>query len=174
MRQCVIFQKPIVSRICKKIAQNSAGTLKLFQADLLAEGSFDQAMVGCELVMHTASPFIISGFNDAYEALIRPALDGTRNVFASVERTPSVKRVVLTSSVAAVYGDNKEALNVPNAVFNETYWNTSSILTHMPYHYSKTVAEREGWRLQAEQSVPHRWDLVCINPSFIVGPADTG
>ncbi len=157
----------------QKIADNSTGTLKLFKADLLDEGAFDEAMAGCELVIHTASPFIISGFKDAHEALVRPALDGTRNVFASIERTPSVKRVVLTSSVAATYGDNVDGLKVPNGTFNETHWNTSSTVDHQPYYYSKTVAEREAWKLHAEQSQPNRWDLVCVNPGLVVGPALT-
>jgi nucleoside-diphosphate-sugar epimerase len=157
----------------QKIADQSAGTLKLFKADLLADGAFDEAMVGCELVIHTASPFIVSGFKDAHEALVRPALEGTRNVFGSVERTPSVKRVVLTSSVVATYGDNQDASNIPNNTLDETYWNTSSRVDHQPYNYSKTVAEQEAWKLQSSQSESNRWDLVCVNPGFVVGPALT-
>jgi nucleoside-diphosphate-sugar epimerase len=146
------------------------GKLKLFKADLLDEGSYDVAMQGCELVMHTASPFIISGFTDANEALVRPALEGTRNVLAAVNRTPSVKRVVLTSSVAAIHSDNIDAQNVPNQTFTEEYWNTRSSLEHQPYYYSKTVAEKEAWAIQAKQS---RWDLVTINPGLVLGPSMT-
>ena len=43
-----------------KAAEGTPGTLRLFKADLLAEGSFDEAMQGCELVMHTASPFVLT------------------------------------------------------------------------------------------------------------------
>ena len=157
----------------QKIADNSSGTLKLFKADLLDEGAYDAAMVGCELVIHTASPFVITGFSDAYETLVRPALEGTRNVLGSVERTPSVKRVVLTSSVAATYGDARDALKVEGGIFNESHWNTSSSIDHQPYLYSKTVAEREAWKLQAEQHQPNRWDLVCVNPALVMGPALT-
>lgn len=42
-------------------ASHSTGTLKLFKADLLAEGSFDEAAAGCSVVMHTASPFVLDG-----------------------------------------------------------------------------------------------------------------
>ena len=157
----------------QKIAANSTGTLKLFKADLLNQCEFVDPMVGCQLVIHTASPFIITGFTDAYEALVRPALEGTRNVLRTVEHTPSVKRVVLTSSVAATYGDAQDALNVPNGIFNESHWNTTSSVDHQPYLYSKTIAEREAWKLQAEQSEPNRWDLVCVNPALVVGPALT-
>lgn len=157
----------------QKIADHSTGTLKLFKADLLTDRAFDEAMAGCELVIHTASPFIISGYKDANEALVRPALEGTRNVFRSVERTPSVKRVVLTSSVVATYGDNQDASNLPNNTLNESHWNTTSSVDHQPYNYSKVVAEREAWKLHGEQSQPNRWDLVCVNPGLVVGPALT-
>ncbi len=154
----------------EKVAAGSSGTLKLFKADLLDEGAFDVAMTGCELVIHTASPFVITGFSDAHEALVRPALEGTRNVLGSVERTPTVRRVVLTSSVAATYGDNVDILQVPSRVFDESHWNTTSSVDHQPYLYSKTVAEQEAWALQKKQS---RWDLVCINPGLVMGPALT-
>lgn len=146
------------------------GELKLFPADLLQEGSFDQAMDGCEVVIHTASPFVIRGFNDAHEALIRPAVEGTRNVLEAANRTPSVKRVVLTSSVAAIYGDCADLKQNPRGVFNEEDWNFSSSESHQPYSYSKLLAEKKAWEMQKQQS---RWHLVTINPSMVAGPALT-
>ena len=154
----------------QKLSDAHPGKLKLFKADLLDQGSYDAAMQGCELVMHTASPFIISGFTDANEALVRPALEGTRNVLEAVNRTPSVKRVVLTSSVAAIHSDNIDAREVPDHTFTEAHWNTRSSLDHQPYYYSKTVAEKEAWAMQAKQS---RWDLVTINPGLVLGPSMT-
>jgi nucleoside-diphosphate-sugar epimerase len=154
----------------EKMAQELAGTLRLFKADLLDEGAFDAAMQDCELVMHTASPFVVADFDDAEATLVRPALNGTRNVLGSVERNLSVRRVVLTSSVASIYGDAKDICDTPNRIFNESQWNTTSRIDHQPYQYSKTVAEREAWQWANKQS---RWDLVCINPAFIMGPSLT-
>ncbi len=153
-----------------KAAEGTPGTLKLFKADLLDEGSFDAAMQGCELVMHTASPFVLDGFKDAHEALVRPAVEGTRNVLNAVNRTPSVRRVVLTSSVAAVQGDNCDLERVPGGIFTEADWNTTSSVDHNPYQFSKVAAEREAWQLCEAQS---RWDMVTINPSMVMGPALT-
>lgn len=153
-----------------KIAQQAKGTLKLFKADLLTEGSYAEAMQGCGVVMHTASPFVLDGFTDANEALVRPALEGTRNVLNSVNQCETVKRVVLTSSVAAIYGDNEDILRVPSGIFTEDHWNVTSSVSHNPYQYSKVVAEREAWRMQDNQS---RWDLVTINPSMVFGPSLT-
>jgi len=151
-----------------EMATNSPGSLKIFQADLLDPGSFDAAMVGCELVLHTASPFFISGFKDAYAALVKPAKEGTQNVLGSVNRTDTVKRVVLTSSVAAIYGDTIDARNAHNGVLTEEHWNETSSVDHQPYNYSKTLAEREAWGLSEQQG---RWDLVVVNPGLVLGPS---
>ncbi|OBC01616.1 diaminohydroxyphosphoribosylaminopyrimidine deaminase [Mycobacterium sp. 852013-50091_SCH5140682] len=153
-----------------KLSADHPDRLQLFKADLLDPGSFDEAMAGCELVMHTASPFILSGFSDAQEALVRPALEGTRNVLDSVNRTQSVKRVVLTSSVVAIYGDARESRDVPGGVFTDEHWNTTSSVEHQPYSYSKTVAEQEAWRYQKAQD---RWDMVTIHPGLVLGPSLT-
>lgn len=153
-----------------KIAEGKPGSLHLFAADLLREGSFDAAMQGCEVVIHTASPFLLDGYTDAHEALVRPAVEGTRNVLGSVNRTSSVRRVVLTSSVVSVYGDTIDARDLPNNLLDESHWNTTSSVDHSPYNYSKVAAEREAWRIQKEQG---RWDLITINPGMVYGPALT-
>lgn len=75
------------------------GKLSLFEADLLETGSFKQAMAGCEVVYHIASPFLVpQQIKDGMRDCIEPALQGTRNVLHSVNETNTVKRVVLTSS----------------------------------------------------------------------------
>lgn len=153
-----------------KAAATAPGTLKLFKADLLDAGSFDAAMQGCDIVMHTASPFVLEGFSDAYEALVRPAVEGTRHVLEAVNRTASVQRVVLTSSVAAVFGDNEDIRATRNGVFTEEHWNTSSSVSHNPYQFSKVAAEREAWKIHDAQS---RWQLVTINPGMVYGPSLT-
>ena len=64
------------------------GTLQLFAADLLDPTSFDAAFAGCEVVVHTASPFMLQT-KDPQTSLIDPAVKGTENVLASVNRRPS-------------------------------------------------------------------------------------
>ncbi len=150
-----------------KIASKSKGEIKYFKSDLLSEGSYAEAMKGCELVFHTASPFIVD-VKDPQKELIDPAKLGTKNVLEEANRTESVKRVVLTSSCAAIYGDNVDLKNTPNGIFTEEVWNTSSNIEHGAYSYSKTLAEQEAWKINKKQS---RWDLVVINPSLVMGPA---
>jgi nucleoside-diphosphate-sugar epimerase len=148
------------------IAENANGTLKYFRTDLLDPGSYDEAMKDCELVFHTASPFTLK-IKDAKKDLVDPALKGTRNVLESVNRIKSVKRVVLTSSCAAIYGDNADIQDMPGKTLTEEMWNTTSTPEHQPYSYSKTVAEKEAWKIHDAQD---RWNLVVINPSLVLGP----
>ncbi|MDX1805090.1 MAG: NAD-dependent epimerase/dehydratase family protein [Alcanivorax sp.] len=152
----------------KSIAEQAPGTLKLFKADLLDADSFDAPMAGCEVLMHTASPFVLEGFTDANEALVRPAVEGTRHVLDAAKRCPTLKRVVLTSSVASVYGDNAEMKG--KTAFTEADWNTTSSVDHNPYQYSKVAAEREAWKIHDTQN---QWDLVTINPGMVYGPSLT-
>ena len=84
------------------LSKASAGKLKLFKSDLLDAGSFDEPMRDCELVIHTASPFFITGIKNPEEELIRPAREGTRNVLESAKRNLTVKRVVLTSVMSII------------------------------------------------------------------------
>lgn len=153
-----------------KIADGTTGTLKIFGADLLKQGSFDEAMQGCEIVIHTASPFVVTNFKDAYRDLVQPAVDGTTNVLNSANQVKTVKKVVLTSSIASTYGDAVEIEKNPKGFFDENDWNTTSSVDHQPYPYSKVAAERQAWKMQSEQT---RWQLVCINPALVMGPSLT-
>lgn len=142
------------------------GRVRFFAADLMQPGSYAQAMEGCEVVFHTASPFT-THVKDPQRELIDPALLGTRNVLEQASHTPSVRRVVLTSSCAAIYTDAADCAAAPGGVLTEAVWNTTASLEHQPYSYSKTLAEREAWRLAEGQS---QWRLVVVNPSLVIGP----
>jgi nucleoside-diphosphate-sugar epimerase len=148
------------------MADASPGKIRFFDADLLTPGSYDEAIQGCSVVFHTASPFI-NKVKDPQRDLVDPALKGTRNVLESVSRASSVERVVLTSSVAAIIGDAADLLALPGQMADESNWNTSSSLDHQAYSFSKTIAEQEAWSINRKQN---RWELVVINPSLVIGP----
>jgi nucleoside-diphosphate-sugar epimerase len=154
----------------KELADGASGTLTLFAADLRDDGAFDEAMAGCELVFHTASPFVMFGIKDPQKELVDPAVTGTRNALESANRVSSVKRVVLTSSVVSIYGDAVDLQRSGRDVLTEDDWNTTSSLSHQPYPYSKVQAERAAWEIAEAQD---RWDLVVINPGFVLGPSLT-
>lgn len=149
-----------------EIAASADGKIIYFEADLLQEGSYQAAMEGCEVVIHTASPFITNPKNPQKD-LVDPALKGTENVLLTATSTDNVKRVVLTSSCVAIYGDAKDTLDYPNQTMTEEIWNTTSSLKKSPYNYSKTVAEKRAWEISNGQS---QFDLVTVNPSLVIGP----
>lgn len=153
-----------------KAAEGSKGKLTLFKADLLKDGAFDAAMQGCELVIHTASPFVIKGLKDAQKELVDPAVMGTKNVLDAANRVTSVKRVVLTASVVSVYGDAQDMHTQGLKALTEAQWNTTSSVSHQPYNYSKVAAEKVGWDIVKKQS---RWDFITINPGLVLGPSLT-
>ena len=149
------------------LADSSPGSIEFSAANLLDEGSYDEAAAGCEVVLHTASPFTLS-FDNPQRDLVDPAVNGTRNVLAAATRSETVKRVVTTSSCAAIYGDNADMERIDGSQFTEEHWNTSSSLDHQPYSYSKTLAEQAAWKIAEAQS---QWDLLTVNPSLVIGPA---
>jgi len=151
----------------KEAAAKSKGEIKFFKGDLMTPGSYKEAMEGCELVYHTASPFT-TDVKDPQKELIEPAVHGTENVLNSVNEVASVKRVVDTSSCAAIYTDAIDTVNAPGGCLTEDVWNTTSSLEYQPYSYSKTLAEKKAWEIADSQN---RWDLVTINMCLVLGPA---
>ncbi|PRC91840.1 NAD-dependent epimerase/dehydratase family protein [Solimicrobium silvestre] len=151
-----------------QLADGYPDRLKLFDADLLIAGSFDVAMEGCSIVIHAASPYFIGTPKDPMAELVNPAVKGTRNVLDAVNRTGCVQRVVLTSSIAAMYGNVVDLKDADATMLQEGDINHSSSIASNPYAYSKTLAEKAAWEIHGQQS---RWSLVTINPGAIFGPS---
>ncbi|XP_073291978.1 phenylacetaldehyde reductase-like [Primulina huaijiensis] len=139
--------------------------LELIKANLLEEGSFDAIVDGCDGVFHTASPFY-HGVTDPQAELIDPALKGTLNVLRACAKAPSVKRVVLTSSMAAVAFNSKP--RSPEVVIDETWWSDPEFCRQAQQWYvlSKTLAEDAAWKFVKEKGI----DMVTINPAMVIGP----
>ncbi|MFF1545519.1 NAD-dependent epimerase/dehydratase family protein [Streptomyces sp. NPDC058291] len=147
------------------------GRLDLFPADLLADGSFDEATKGCAVVFHVASPFLMpEKIKDGRRDVVEPALRGTLNVVGAVNRTPTVERLVFTSTVGAIFGDYVDVREMDGQTLSEKYFNTTSTVENNPYHYAKTVAEKAAWEAEAAQD---RWRMVSVNPGLILGPSLT-
>ncbi len=137
--------------------------LELLRAELLKVGGYDQAASGCEYVIHTASPYQINVKNPQLD-LVDPAVIGTETVLESCLKSDNVKRLIVTSSIAAIT-DQPES----HKIFTEKDWNTMSSLDRQPYQYSKTLAEREAWDfIMAKRP---QFDLVTVNPSMVIGPS---
>ncbi|PIN22552.1 Flavonol reductase/cinnamoyl-CoA reductase [Handroanthus impetiginosus] len=139
--------------------------LKIMKADLMVEGSFDEAVEGVDGVFHTASPVLVANDNNVKENLIDPCVKGTLNVLNSCKKASTVKRVVLTSSCSAIrYRYDVEQVSP----LNESHWSDLEYCKNynLWYAYAKTLAEQEAWKLAKDSGI----DLVVVNPSFVVGP----
>lgn len=141
----------------------NAGRLDLVEADLLTPGAFDTLVSGCDVVLHMASPYLLDA-KDPQRDLVDPAVRGTLAILEACAATPTIRRVVLTSSIAAITDEPDE-----RRVLTEADWNERSTLTRNPYYLSKTLAEKAAWAF-VERERP-AWDLVAINPSLVFGPS---
>ena len=150
----------------RELAANSPGNILLFKANLLDPGAYTEAMQDCEVVFHTASPFTLDVKNPQQD-LIDPAVNGTENVLQSANEVSTVKRVVVTSSCAAMFTDATDTLKAPMGYLTEEVWNTTASLDYQPYSLSKTLAEQKAWELAKQQD---RWELVTVNMSLVLGP----
>src|ERR1700730_10983788 len=139
--------------------------LSVFAADLNADRGWAEAVEGCDYVLHVASPFPPAQPNDPDE-LIVPARDGTLRVLRAC-LDAGVKRIVVTSSVAAVRNAGPVA-NLRGRELTEADWTDPDNLQLTPYTRSKTIAERAAWDFMRAQGAEDR--LVTVQPGAIIGP----
>ena len=139
--------------------------------DIAQEGAFDEAVKShppFEAVVHTASPFHFN-ITDRKKDLLDPAMIGTTGILKAIKTgAPTVKRVAITSSFAAIVNPQNHA-----KLYNESVWNPITMeeaLTDNPsaYRGSKTFAERGAWEFM-EKEKPN-FQLSTVNPPFVFGP----
>ncbi|ODV62472.1 SDR family oxidoreductase [Ascoidea rubescens DSM 1968] len=143
--------------------------------DIAVENAFDGVIKkrGPQLdyVLHTASPFSF-GFTTTYEeALLKPAINGTANILKAVkEYAPNVKKVVITSSLAAVLDMDK--LEDKSHVLTEKCWNpieVDQIKDPMnAYRCSKKLAEKTVWKFVEEEKPSFK--VTTVLPPLVIGP----
>jgi len=151
-----------VRAMLKEGGADPGNRLSFFAADLENDAGWPQAVAGCEYVLHVASPFPASVPKHEDE-LIVPAREGALRVLRA-SRDAGVKRVVLTSSFAAIgYGQKQQT-----APFNETNWTDPNSNDALPYVKSKTIAERAAWDFIASEG--GSLELSVVNPVGVFGP----
>ena len=137
--------------------------LGFVELDLTKDDGWDDALKGCDYLMHTASPFPIANPKHERE-VIEPAVDGTLRALRAAEKN-EVKRVVLTSSVIAIMGGKKEGTITP------AHWTDLQSKHISTYAKSKTLAEQAAWDFINDSEADKVPELVCINPGGVFGPA---
>jgi nucleoside-diphosphate-sugar epimerase len=136
--------------------------LSFFAADLQKDAGWAAAVAGCDFVLHVASP-LPSSVPKNEDELIVPAREGTLRVLRAA-RDAGVKRVVLTSSFAAIGYGHK----VQDAPFSEKDWSDLNGDDVQAYPKSKTLAERAAWDLMAKEG--GGLELSVVNPVAVFGP----
>ncbi|XP_022944747.1 tetraketide alpha-pyrone reductase 1 [Cucurbita moschata] len=138
--------------------------LRLVRADLLERGSFDDAVMGCHGVFHTASPVLDA--THSKDETLEPAIEGTLNLLRSCKKNPSLRRVVLTSSSSTVRGREDFDPKIP---LDESSWTSVQLCERLKVWYAlaKTLAEKAAWDFCNENGI----DLVTVLPSMIIGPS---
>lgn len=130
--------------------------------DLTKDAGWTEALAGCDVLMHTASPFPLAAPKDPQE-LIRPAVDGTLRAM-NAAKAAGITRVILTSSCAAIY---KDASKPKMAASDETNWTTHDHPSVGAYEASKTLAEKAAWDFVANNP---EIELTTVNPGAVFGP----
>jgi dihydroflavonol-4-reductase len=140
-----------------------AERLRFIEADLVSDAGWADAVQGADYVLHVASPIpTTTPKND--DELVIPARDGALRVLRAA-KAANVKRVVMTSSTAAVtYGVSGERY----APFTEADWTDPTHKDTSPYVRSKTIAERAAWDWVSGEG--RGLELATINPGAVLGP----
>lgn len=154
-----------------ELAEKYVGTLEVYEGKLLQAGSFDEAVEGADIVIHTDYQNFGS-FTDAENEVVKPAVQGVKNVFEAINKSTSVKKVVVTGRMDSIYCDRVEYTEGGNVGFNEESWNTASTLEHQPLSYAKTLSEKAAWEAYEGQE-EKRYELVVINAGILIGPSVT-
>ncbi|CAA7269683.1 unnamed protein product [Cyclocybe aegerita] len=147
--------------------------------DGYAEGAFDEAVKNVVAIEHTASP--LSATTDDPNELINPAVNGTLGVLKSTLKFgTNVKRVVITSSCAAIARDIAHSPDKPTHIFTERDWADQSVDIvrkdgrkapfMAKYRASKCLAEKAAWKFVEDHKAEIAWDLVTLQPPFVLGP----
>ena len=138
--------------------------LKIFTFNLTEDDGWDKGMEGCDYLMHVASPLALA--NHGEEFFVGPAVSGAKRALKFAKKH-NVKKVVLTSSVAAIY-----ETTVLKEYYDESDWSDPNKDTINHYAKSKTPAEMAAWDFVKEENNP--FELAVINPALVIGPSLSG
>jgi nucleoside-diphosphate-sugar epimerase len=138
--------------------------LSFAQADLSNDAGWERAVSGCSFILHVASPVPRQAAKHPDDVIV-PAREGTLRVLKAAAKG-GVKRVVMTSSTAAVlWGNPRDG----SKVYDERDWSTLTKEV-APYERSKTLAERAAWDYVGTLSGSQRFEFVTLNPGLVLGP----
>ena len=141
------------------------GVLEVVEMDLFNPDSVDAVISGCSDLIHTAATVVVRS-KDPQRKIVDPSVIGTQNVISAVEKSGTIKRIVHTSSTAAIRPmDWKDG-----TVLTTDTWADDATLEENPYGLAKVSAERliREWHSSLDEETRPR--LVTIHPCMVFGP----
>ena len=138
--------------------------LNLYTFNLTEDDGWDEGMEGCDYLLHVASPIALENHDEDF--FVKPAVAGVKRAFKFAKKH-NVKKVVLTSSVAAIFDTLEE-----KTYYDETDWSDPDNPSISHYSKSKTLAERAAWDFVKNEGNP--FELAVINPALVIGPSLSG
>lgn len=157
-----------------RLNEDHPGTVTLHQANLLEEGSYDAVFADCSAVLHVGTPMGYGGANNPQQ-VYDGAIGGVRNIVGSVRRAGSVKRLVYTSSFAAIGHPSPPGHRYTEADWasdnrdEDGNWNTNNLVEKGEVGYSMAKVECEHLvnRLAAEDG---GFEAISCCPCVVLGP----
>jgi dihydroflavonol-4-reductase len=125
--------------------------------DILDPEALIKAALGCEAIIHSAAVYKI--WAKTVDEVMRPAMEGTKNIFSAAAHA-GIKRLVYTSSTYAI-GTSKD----PLTILTPNDWSHHDFV---PYGVAKTKSEQLAWELSAKNNIP----MISLCPAGIYGRYD--
>ena len=142
----------------------STENLNIFTFNLNDDEGWDEGMEGCDYLLHVASPIALENHDEDF--FVKPAVAGVNRAMKFAKKH-NLKKVVLTSSVAAIY-ETMES----KSYYDENDWSDPENPAISHYSKSKTLAERAAWEFVENEN--HPFELAVINPALVIGPSLSG
>jgi len=142
----------------------SVDNLNLFTFNLTEDDGWDEGMEDCDYLLHVASPIALENHNEDF--FVKPAVEGVKRALKFAKKH-NIKKVVLTSSVAAIFDSIEE-----KTYYDESDWSNPNNPAISHYAKSKTLAEKAAWEFIEKENNP--FELAVINPALVIGPTLSG
>lgn len=155
--------------LLNRLSKSDQERVELVEVKKTEESDLSEAVRGVTYIAHTASPYQLA-VEDVERDLLVPAIEGTLNLLRYAAKEPSVKRIAITSSFAAVTDFTKNGPNRPGFTYTQKDWNPfgrEDAKGPVAYSVSKTLAERAAWDF-VEKEKPG-FKIAAFNPPMIYG-----
>ncbi|KAL2623420.1 hypothetical protein R1flu_003625 [Riccia fluitans] len=146
----------------------AAERLHLYRAELLADGDFDVVVDGADYLIHSASPVAFSAPDPMIE-IVLPSVEGTLNVLRAAAKTKTLKRVVHTSSTAAIFFSPRFFNRSEDEVVDESWWTDEEFCESVGLWYPLSKAKAERMAFEFVENTHPSFDFVSINIATCLG-----